>query len=295
MTTQVYQLGGFGQAQAFPLPIQSPRSPVNGSDVTQPDGSPYVVGQGWQNTTTGIVYQFIGSAAWMEIAGATGGPINTLTGDSGGAIGPTAGNITLNGTASQIVTTGAGSAIVWSLPAAITAPGSLTTVTSLAAGTTVTAGTGITATTGNIVATAGNISTTAGSISSHTTLTAGTGITATSGAITATNGNLVLGTAGNKILSTSVASNTATAGANSFGTVTLIGGTITVATTAVTANSIILLTRMSVGATGAAALGILSVGTITAATSFVINAWLTANATSLATTDVSVIGWQIIN
>lgn len=287
MTTQVYQLGGFGQAQAFPLPIQSPRSPVTGSDVTQPDGSPYVVGQGWQNTTTGIVYQFIGSAAWMEIAGATGGPINTLTGDSGGAIGPTAGNITLNGTASQIVTTGAGSAIVWSLPAAITAPGSLTTVTSLAAGTTVTAGTGITATTGNIVATAGNISTTAGSISSHTTLTAGTGITAT-------NGNLVLGTAGNKF--SVPAATTTTAGANAFGSVTLVGGTATVATTAVTANSLIFISRLSIGATGANPLGELVVASPNAGMNFTINSvpYATANGMPV-TTDVSVVAWMIIN
>lgn len=126
------------------------------------------------------------------------------------------------------------------------------------------------------------------------TVTAATTITATLGNITATNGNLALGTAGNKIISTSVASTT-TAGANSFGTVTLSGGTATIATTAVTSSSIIVLTRQSVGSTGAAALGQLSIGTIVGATSFVINAWLTANATSLATTDVSVIGWMIIN
>jgi hypothetical protein len=133
-----------------------------------------------------------------------------------------------------------------------------------------------------------------GSPSVSGSLTAATTITATLGAITATNGNLVLGTAGNKVLSTSVGTTTA-AGANSYGSVTLVGGTATVATTAVTASSLIYLSRMSVGATGAAALGILSVGTITAGTSFVINAWLTANATSLATTDVSNIAYQIVN
>jgi hypothetical protein len=133
-----------------------------------------------------------------------------------------------------------------------------------------------------------------GSPSVSGSLTAATTITATLGAITATNGNVVFGTAGNKIISTSVATTT-TAGANSFGTVTLVGGTATVNTSAVTANSIIMLTRMSVGATGAAALGILSVGTIVGATSFVINAWTTANATALATTDVSSVGWMLIN
>ena len=119
-------------------------------------------------------------------------------------------------------------------------------------------------------------------------------ITATSGNITATNGNVVLGTAGNKLVSTSVATTTA-AGANSFGTVTLVGGTATVATTAVTASSLIMLTRQSPGATGAAALGMISVGTITAGVSFVINALTTANSTTNVAADVSVIGWMIIN
>lgn len=127
-----------------------------------------------------------------------------------------------------------------------------------------------------------------GSIAATTTLTA------TLGNITATNGNLVLGTAGNKIMSTSVASTT-TAGANSFGTVTLVGGTATVNTTAVTASSIIYLFRQGIGSTGAAALGILSVGTITASTSFEINAVQAADATALQASDVSVIGWMIVN
>ncbi len=108
------------------------------------------------------------------------------------------------------------------------------------------------------------------------------------------NGNLNFVTAGNKIQSANVGSGAA-AGANSFGTATLTGGTVTVATTAVTASSIIFLTRMSVGATGANDLGILSVGTIVAGTSFDINAWTVTNATALQADDVSVIGWMIVN
>lgn len=125
-------------------------------------------------------------------------------------------------------------------------------------------------------------------------LTTTTTLTATLGAITATNGNLVFGTAGNKIISTSVGTLPA-AGANSFGSVTLAGGTATVATTSVTANSLVVIWRQSIGATGAAGLGMLSVGTITAATSFVINALQPADATALQASDVSVIGWMIIN
>jgi len=125
-------------------------------------------------------------------------------------------------------------------------------------------------------------------------LTTTTSLTATLGAITATNGNLVLGTAGNKILSTSVGT-LAAAGANSFGSVVLVGGTATVATTAVTANSLIVIWRQSIGATGAAAIGHLTVGTITAATSFVIRSVSAAAATALVVTDVSVVGYMIIN
>jgi hypothetical protein len=116
------------------------------------------------------------------------------------------------------------------------------------------------------------------------TMTGNTGLT----------GNLTLAAAGNKINRTSVAV-VAAAGANSMGSVVLVGGTVTVATTAVTANSLIKIWRQSVGATGAAALGQLSVGTIVAATSFDINAWSAADATALQASDVSVIGWEIVN
>lgn len=115
-------------------------------------------------------------------------------------------------------------------------------------------------------------------------ITAGTTLTATLGAITATNGNLVLGTAGNKILSTSVGTTTA-AGANSFGSVALVGGTATVATTAVTANSLIFLTCQALGTVVVASA--LAVTAKTAGTSFVI--------TASQATDTSTIAWMIVN
>lgn len=127
-----------------------------------------------------------------------------------------------------------------------------------------------------------------GSVAATTT------VTATLGAITATNGNLVLGTAGNKLVSTSVGSSAA-AGNNSFGKVDLVDGTVTVATTAVTASSIILLTRqIAITATEPGGLGLISVGTVVNGTSFVINALSPADA-STETNDISTIGWMIIN
>lgn len=139
-----------------------------------------------------------------------------------------------------------------------------------------------------------NIGNATGNTAVTGSLTATTTLTATLGAITATNGNFVRGTAGNKDVYSSVATN-GTAGANSAGTATLVGGTITINTTAVTASSIIRLYRQGVGSTGAAALGILTVGTIVAATSFVINAVQAADATALQASDVSVVAWEIVN
>lgn len=295
----------------------------------------------WVNFDEQRTWQLVaitaGAAVWT-LLGPGSTELDTLTGDSGGAISPvtgnidilgdltdgvsvvgTAGTLTINIAAATAVqrgtletstdaesVTGTSDAVAVtpaSLTARLAAPGAIGgttpaagTFTDLTAVGTVSlnaSGAGVsTIGTGGTGAT--NIGNATGNTAVTGSLTATTTLTATLGAITATNGNLVLGTAGNK-LSVQAASNTATAGAHSFGTVTLIGGTITVSTTAVTANSIILLTRMSIGATGAAALGILSIGTVTASTSFVIRSLLTADATNLATTDVSVIGWQIIN
>jgi len=125
-----------------------------------------------------------------------------------------------------------------------------------------------------------------GSIAATTTLTA------TLGNIIATNGNLVLGTAGNKIVSTSVGTTT-TAGANSFGSVTLVGGTATISTSAVTANSLIFLSRTAVNAS--TALGILNVGTIVGGVSFVINAATQGTPGTPLAADISTIAYMIVN
>ena len=131
-------------------------------------------------------------------------------------------------------------------------------------------------------------------VAAGTSVTAGTTLTATLGDITALNGNMVKTAAGNKDIYSSVASS-ATAGANSAGTVTLVGGTATITTTAVTADSLIRYYRQGIGATGAAALGHLSIANIVASTSFDINAVQAADATALQASDVSIIFWEIVN
>ncbi len=72
-----------------------------------------------------------------------------------------------------------------------------------------------------------------------------------------------------------------------MGTAVLVGGTVTVATTAVTANSRIILTKKVGGGTR----GLLEVGTVTAGTSFVINAVDSAGA---LVADTSTITWLIL-
>lgn len=210
--------------------------------------------------STGADPAFTGSPSFSGSVTAATGVIATTGGltASAGGLTVTLGGASITGT-TNINTSGAG-------------------VTSINTG-----GTGVL----NLGNATGNTSVT-GSLSTTTTLTA------TLGNITATNGNFVLTAAGNKMIRTSVATNT-TAGANSIGTVTLVGGTATISTTAVTASSLIKIWRQSIGSTGAAALGELSIGTIVASTSFVINACSATVATSLATTDVSVVGWEIVN
>lgn len=281
----------------------------------------YPLGQIWVNksaNTVNILSSVAAGIANYVSVNAGSGSVDSINNLS-----PSGGNITLAGTANQITATSAGSTVTFSTPAAFTAPGSITSTTtitsgtSLAVGTSATVGTtlGVTGATtlaaltqvgtasingsgasATTIGTGGtgavNIGNATGNTAVTGSLTASTTLTATLGAITATNGNLVLGTAGNKIVSSSVGTTTA-AGANSFGSVTLVSGTATVATTAVTANSLIITWRQAVGSS--TALGQLTVGTITAGTSFVINAATQGTPGTPLATDLSVVGWMIIN
>jgi len=115
----------------------------------------------------------------------------------------------------------------------------------------------------------GNLSV-GGTILGTSTITAATNLVAS-------NGNLILDTAGNKLV-------IATGANASVGTsAAMIAGTITIDTTAVTASSIIFLSAHTPGGTQ----GVLSVGTVVAATSFVIN--------SSSDLDTSTVNWLIIN
>lgn len=146
--TQAYSAQGAPISKVFPLPIVTTRDPTS-TDVN------YVLSQVWVNKSTPSLWYLgskaSGSATWIAAGSGTAGGVVTLTGDSGGAISPVAGNLDILGTANQVETTGTAGTITLSLPSAITAPGSLTTTTTLAGGTTVTAGTDLISTAGNLL------------------------------------------------------------------------------------------------------------------------------------------------
>lgn len=265
-----------------PGPVVATRNPTT-ADIN------YKVGREWINTTLSTVF-FLGSksggtATWIAAgSGATGGVV-TLTGDTGGPISPTAGDIVLAGTADQIDTTGAGSTITFSLTEDVILVGSLTagtdviatagditaTAGAVAAGTTVTAGTGITATTGNIVATAGAVN-------------AGTSMTATAGDITATLGHVIINGAAKQLR---VNGGAAT---DFIGQATLVNGVATVLNTNIAATDRIFVTRSAVNAS--TALGVFKV-VITASTDFVITACDPADGTT-QTGDLSTVDYFIV-
>jgi hypothetical protein len=84
---------------------------------------------------------------------------------------------------------------------------------------------------------------------------------------------------------------TTSGSAQSFGSATLVSGTVTVSTTAVTANSKIILTYGTTSGT----IGIPTPGTITAGTSFVINSLTAGTTSTLNTADNSTVTYWIVN
>jgi hypothetical protein len=99
MTIQAYQNSGSGTVAVANSPILSPRSPTT-TDIVSPAGNPYQLLQAWKNTTTGAIFEYAGGGVWVEVVDSGGGgPITTLTGNTGGAIAPIAGNINILGNA----------------------------------------------------------------------------------------------------------------------------------------------------------------------------------------------------
>lgn len=91
-----------------PIFISANRPPT--TNDLQPPGTFWEDG----SASPKLIYQTTGTGVW-SLTNSTSSDLNTLTGDSGGAISPSSDNIDLLGTTNQIVTTGAGNAITWSL------------------------------------------------------------------------------------------------------------------------------------------------------------------------------------
>lgn len=98
--------------QGAPIPVVAQRAPTT-ADTHDAAGNPYAFGQLWVDQDADTIYGLSdvasGLADW-EVLGGSGADVNTLTGDSGGAISPTAGNINILG-GTGIATAGSGSTI----------------------------------------------------------------------------------------------------------------------------------------------------------------------------------------
>jgi hypothetical protein len=105
--------------QPFPSPVVAQRAPTS-SDVRNSSGVTYGFGQIWVDQNADTIYALSnissGNADW-EVLGGSGSDVNTLTGDSGGAISPSGGNINLLG-GSGISTVGSGSTITFNVTGA---------------------------------------------------------------------------------------------------------------------------------------------------------------------------------
>lgn len=108
----------------FPDPITKTSAPT-ANDKNYPNGFVWIYKNG--DTRTAYTYGGLdssGDAVWI-LAGPGDSDVDTLTGDSGGAISPAAGNITLAG-GTNITSAGSGSTITFNMDAAITLATSVT-------------------------------------------------------------------------------------------------------------------------------------------------------------------------
>lgn len=209
-----FDTDGFVYPQFLGTPLRAPTT----QDIYNP-------GTRWQDNSVNppVQYYTVGAGLWYQTA-------NTAFGVS-----------SVTGTANQIVASPTTGNVILTIPATFIAPGSIASTTTL------TGGTGITATTGNIVASSGNIS-------ASGTVTGGTGVIATTGGVTATAGNLVA-TAGNLNLNGAASKiniNAGTPASASVGVSAAMSGTpgaVTVTSSAVTAQSVILFSRATTGGT----------------------------------------------
>lgn len=266
----------------FPVPVIATKAPAS-TDTKFP------LGQIWVRRDTAQIYilaQLASGAASWTLASPGASDVDTLTGDSGGAISPLGGNITLAG-GTNVTSVGAANTITFNLDDAITLATSVTSP----------------------------IYTTAAAADMMINAAAGQDIIIQMGDDAGTNkisfeddgdvevasidsdGNLaaVQGTFSGDIIMSSVATQLQMNGGavtDFIGQATLVSGTVTVANTNIAANDRIFLTRAD--ANSSTALGELTVTAQTASTSFVITALDPSDGSSTITGDVSIVNYFIV-
>lgn len=259
---------------------QNPPNIIRANRAPTVNDTAFNFGDIWVDGTAGSSYQNYGGGLWISLGSGTTGAVNTLTGTTGGAISPLAGNINILGSAAQ------GTSVSGALNSLVVTVADWTTsqkgVGILSSDAQAVTGTGTTQAVTPAALTArlaapGAIGGTTPAAGTFTAVTATTGdIVATLGDIVATNGNLVLVTAGNKVeIATGANASTGTSAA-------MVAGAVTVATTACSATAEVFYSRATLG--GAA--GHVSI-TAQDGTGFTL--------TSGSATETSTWNWWIIN
>lgn len=259
---------------------QNPPNIIRANRAPTVNDTAFNFGDIWVDGTAGSSYQNYGGGLWISLGSGTTGAVNTLTGTTGGAISPLAGNINILGSAAQ------GTSVSGALNSLVVTVADWTTsqkgVGILSSDAQAVTGTGTTQAVTPAALTArlaapGAIGGTTPAAGTFTAVTATTGdIVATLGDIVATNGNLVLVTAGNKVeIATGANASTGVSAA-------MVAGAVTVATTACSATAEVFYSRATLG--GAA--GHVSI-TAQDGTGFTL--------TSGSATETSTWNWWVIN
>lgn len=261
-----------------------PQNPPNLIKAERAPGSSdraYVIGDLWCDTANEAAYMNDGGGSWIALGTGTTGAVVSLTGDSGGAIVPVAGNIDVLGDSTDGVSVvgTAGTLTVNIAAASTTQRGSLETSTDAESVTG--SSTAVAVTPASLtarLAAPGAIGGTTPAAGAFTTVTA-------SGDITTTAGNVIVSGAAKQLR---VEGGAVT---DFIGTGTLVNGVLAIANTNIAAGDRIFLQRTAVNAS--TALGMLTYA-ISAATSFTVTAIETATPADTEVNDQSSFSYFIV-
>lgn len=252
----LYTIAFGNRPENVEVPHIETRAPTS-ADVNYPLGKRWVFINNGEYTLTGItITNNVGSANWA-LLGTNSGALNTLTGNSGGAITPAAGNINIVGTG-PISVAGAGSTLTISFSGGTAAVATMTGDTGTA---TPSGGNIKLAGTMNEITTAASGATITftipatfvapGSIASTTTITAATGLTVSAGGAAIT-GTTTINTTGAATTTIGTGGTGAVAIGNATGNTSVTGTLTTSGNLTVSAGGATITGTTAINATGAA-------------------------------------------